>query len=636
MGRTATLRYDAAMTARCDGRLWISAWAGWLLPMLFGWLALLTPVQAQTLELTQARASVTVNGATTAQDLQLPYHWDRFNKGQRGAAVFDLHFDLPEVPADPWGLYLPRLGNAYEIWLNGTLLQRQGDLVHYNGADYSQVPRYVAIPPGVLRSSNQFRVHIRADVGRRGGLAKLVLGPQDEVQSAYVQGYLWRGTGSAVVAVFSLLVGLIALSLWLTQVDITHSGRARRDPLYLFAALAELFWAFGVGYALIEDPPLPWPWWGVLPIVASSAWMCNMLLFCVEVADWGQTVAAQWLRRWLGLLMLGSVSMAYWALAGGQPLALTMSYALSGVTALTFCAVFVWHAARRAPMGHHMVAAAIFLNAIIGLRDLYVYRIHPSYGEITWIRYSSLLFGLSLGYIVLLRFRSASAQARDLMATLEARVAQKEAELGESYHKLEALAREQERTAERTRILRDMHDGVGSHISSAIRQLQSDREVSRRVGGVEVLRTLRDALDQLKLSIDAINLPPGDITSLLANLRYRLEPRLAASGIELQWDVDLLPVLAHLDANAMRQLQFMLFEALSNVLQHAHASVLRIEAVMTNQGTQLRMVDNGRGFDATAPLRKGLQSMRERAHAIDATLSLHSAPGRTVLEILIP
>ncbi|MGH8830202.1 MAG: hypothetical protein ACREXV_03810 [Polaromonas sp.] len=48
------------------------------------------------------------------------------------------------------------------------------------------------------------------------------------------------------------------------------------------------------------------------------------------------------------------------------------------------------------------------------------------------------------------------------------------------------------------------------------------------------------------------------------------------------------------------------------------------------------MVDNGRGFDVAAPLCKGLQSMRERAQANGATLSLHSAPGRTVVEILIP
>ncbi|MEO6319539.1 MAG: hypothetical protein ABIR56_02620 [Polaromonas sp.] len=259
-------------------KFWMSAWSGGLLPMLFGWLELVTVVQAQTLELTQARASVTVNGATSARELQLPYHWDRFNKGQRGEAVFDLDFDLPEVPADPWGLYLPRLGNTYEIWLNGTLLQRQGDFLHYNGADYARVPRFVVITPGLLRSSNLIRVHIRADVGRRGGLSPLVVGPQEEVYAAYLRDYFWRGTGSLVVAAFSLVVGLMALSLWATQKDPIYPGQPRCDPLYLYAGLAEIFWTFAVSDALIETPPLTWPWWGTLQVVALGKPLSSCIL----------------------------------------------------------------------------------------------------------------------------------------------------------------------------------------------------------------------------------------------------------------------------------------------------------------------------------------------------------------------
>lgn len=618
------------MMAWCADRLWKSVSVRWLLPVLLGWLALVGVAQAQLLTLIEARVNVTVNGATTTQNLPLPYHWDRFNKGQRGEAVFDLQFDLPERPTDPWGVYLPRLGNAYEIWLNGTLLQRQGDLLHYNGADYARVPRYVAISPGLLRTSNLIRVHVRADVGRRGGLSPLVVGPQEEVYAAYLRDYFWRGTGSLVVAAFSLVVGLMALSLWVTQTAPDHAGRTRRDPLYLFAGLAELFWAVAVSDALIENPPLPWPWWGVLQVVALGAWGVNMALFCVEVAGWGRRPAALWFGRWLGLLMAASVGMAAWALAGSQPLALTLWYGLLGITLLGFCVFFLGQALRQAPTAHRVVAVALLVNVLFGLRDLYVFRINPTYAQNTLLRYSSVLFGLTLGYIVIARFRAASAQVGNLLATLAARVSHKETELAESYRKLEILAREQERTAERTRILRDMHDGVGSHISSAIRQLQSGRASNE-----ELLLTLRDSLDQLKLSIDAINLPPGDVTALLANLRYRLEPRFVASDIELQWGVELLEPVQRLDAQAMRQLQFMVFEALSNVLQHARASVLRIEATMTPEGTRLRMMDNGCGFDATAPLRKGLQSMRERAQAIGATLALHSAPGRTVVEILI-
>src|SRR4051812_13214888 len=105
--------------------------AQWGLGLL---LASLTPTaHAPTLELHQAHAVVTVQGKTARQDVRLPYPWDVQQKGLAGEATFELPFDLPEVPTVPFGLYVPRLGNAYEIWLNGVLLQRNGDLKRYNG-----------------------------------------------------------------------------------------------------------------------------------------------------------------------------------------------------------------------------------------------------------------------------------------------------------------------------------------------------------------------------------------------------------------------------------------------------------------------------------------------------------------------
>ena len=241
------------------------------------------------------------------------------------------------------------------------------------------------------------------------------------------------------------------------------------------------------------------------------------------------------------------------------------------------------------------------------------------------------LFGLSLAYIVIQRFRAASWQVLALNTSLAQQVAQKETELATSYQRLAQGVQEQARSGERSRILRDMHDGVGSHISTAIRQLQSGR-----ASGDEVLQTLRDSLDQLKLSIDAIHLPPGDVTALLANLRYRLEPRLKACGIELDWAVEALAPVAALDAGAMRQLQFMLFEAISNVMQHARASQLRIEARQLGPGVQVRVVDNGCGFDTSQVPRRGLRLMQERAQTIGARLTVGSQPGLTSLAITLP
>ncbi len=57
---------------------------------------------------------------------------------------------------------------------------------------------------------------------------------------------------------------------------------------------------------------------------------------------------------------------------------------------------------------------------------------------------------------------------------------------------------------------------------------------------------------------------------------------------------------------------------------------------MAGTGVCLRIVDNGRGFDAASPPRKGLLSMRERESAIGVAVSIDSRPGRTTVEIRIP
>jgi signal transduction histidine kinase len=561
-------------------------------------------------------------------DTQLPYAWDKVNPGQQGHAIFDLTFDVGDPPTEPWGLFVQRAGNAFEIWLNGALLQREGELQVFNGGDYGQVPRYVTVSPELIQNHNVLQVRIRADIGRKGGLTPLIIGPQVDVLPLYERSYMVRGTASLLIAVFSLLVGSLALLLWVSHPAIAQDGSVRRDRVYLFAGLAELPWSFSVGYMFFEVPPIPWPWWGAMPIWAACFWLGFTILFCMEAAGWSSLPGFRWFRRWLFVLIATNPLFSLTALALGKPMVLTVTYALVGTTNCGFAIFFLSRAMKQPAWTHKLIGLALIANAMLGLRDLYVARLDPSYSSITWLRYSSMLFGVSVMYVVLARFRQASRHAHDLTQTLASRVAAKELELHDSFKRLEILARDQERSAERTRILRDMHDGVGAHISTAIRQVQSGQAKDS-----EVLQTLHESLDQLKLSIDAMTLPPGDVTALLANLRYRLEPRFKALDIELQWEVDLLDPLPHLDDKGMRSLQFLVYGAIANVLQHAGASVLRIEAKRTALGLRVCIVDNGCGFDTTLPKRRGLLSMEERARAIGATLRLYSAPGATTVEI---
>ncbi|CAA2101927.1 Sensor histidine kinase LiaS [Variovorax paradoxus] len=578
------------------------------------------------IELRHGTVTTSVDGLTRTGPVELSYHWDREHHGRPGTASFDLPFRLDSAPETPWGIFIPRVGSVFEVQLNDALLQVYGDLGHGNGGDYAKAPIYVPVPGRLLRQGdNHLQIRIRADSARRAGLSHVVIGPAAPVRTElFESAYAWRFTGSVLLTAFSLMVSGIALGLWLTQVGARDSAGSGRDGIYLWAALAEFCWAIRVADGVIADPPLPWGAWGVLMATCYAGWAASAMMFCYHLAGWSDNARLRWLRWPFAAVVAGTVAAASLALHREEPMWLTGWLALEIVFIAGFVTAFVVATARRPSTEQWLVAGAALVTVAFGARDWLVIRLSDAYGETTWVRYSSVFFGIALLLIVLRRFHAATVQARGWVSALAERVAQRERELASTYAELEAAARDQARTHERERILRDMHDGVGSHISSAIRQLQSGQTSSS-----DLLRTLRDSLDQLKLSIDSIHLPPGDVAALLAAARYRLEPRLAGAGIELEWAVEELAMVDRLDAHGMRQLQFLLFEAISNVLQHAQASVLRIEADMVGQAVQLRVIDNGKGFDAACLPR----ALAERAGAIGAQLALESRPGRTVVQL---
>ena len=595
------------------------------------WLLLALPTFAQVQELTHAHAIIDIDGKTLATEVRLPYHWDRRNEGRSGTAEFDIPFALGANPEILYGVYFRRLGNAYEIWFNGSLLQRNGDLASSDSADFAKAPRYLVVPHHLVRQQNSIKVRIRADGGRRGGLASPVFGPEAEVRELFETEHRWRVNGSFAVVVLSILVGVSAILLWFTQVDTSQAPGRGRDDLYLFAGVAELAWALRVSDAIIEQPLLGWTAWGTLQATALAVWLGSMAVFCMTLAGWDKGANGPRVKSFLLWLVAMGGAAAFASFQFDRTWLLTAWFIVASLFFAGFGVFFIASAYKSKDRMHHLVAVALAANVVTGLRDALVFRIADSYGDNSLTRYSSVLFGLVLGYVLLSRFKAATAQVRDLMQNLERKLLDRETELSRSYQRLELLARAQERAAERARIVRDMHDGVGSHITSAIRQLES-----AKASRADVLQTLRGSLDHLKLSIDAMNLPAGDVTALLANLRYRLDPRFAASDIELRWAVDVVKSLPALDPAGMHHLQFIVFEALSNVLQHARATVLRIQASALGSGVVVRLADNGIGFNVDAPRRKGLVSMHERAAAIGAQLSIRSSAAGTVIEIAFP
>ena len=74
-------------------------------------------------------------------------------------------------------------------------------------------------------------------------------------------------------------------------------------------------------------------------------------------------------------------------------------------------------------------------------------------------------------------------------------------------------------------------------------------------------------------------------------------------------------------------------ECLSNIQKHADATRVEVGLQMTDSRLELRVIDNGRGFDpmgispGSAESGLGLRSMQERAELLGGSLSVDSSPG---------
>ncbi|MEK9802242.1 MAG: histidine kinase, partial [Curvibacter sp.] len=316
------------------------------LALCCGLLGLLAPVRAELLELRQAHVSTMRDGVLREGEIRLPYNWDRQHQWRSGRAEFEIPLRLDRPPSEPYAIYFDRVGNRAEIWLNGVLLSRFGDLARDNSEDYAKAPQYVLIPAQLLQRENLFRIILHADGGRRGGLSSVLVGPEAEVREHYHAAYRWLVHGSVAVSVFSLVVGVIALLLWATQVEHQPGARPRRDMLYLSAGVAEVCWMLRLSDTALTDPPLAWPWWGVLQTLAYAGWFCGSALFCHYVAGWHRHASMRWVRLMVWALLLTAVPAAWLALSRHNDVYLTGWYGFATFLFIGYAAVYFWGALR--------------------------------------------------------------------------------------------------------------------------------------------------------------------------------------------------------------------------------------------------------------------------------------------------
>ena len=195
---------------------------------------------------------------------------------------------------------------------------------------------------------------------------------------------------------------------------------------------------------------------------------------------------------------------------------------------------------------------------------------------------------------------------------------------------------------ERGRIARDLHDTVSQDLFAATMILSGLIQNAHHIDSEKMTQ-------QLQVVEDTLEKAQNDLRILLLHLRpIELENRTLSEGfdlilkeltdksnIQVVYENNVTTLPKKVEDNVFRIGQ----EFISNTLKHAKATRLEVYLHQTDNSLQLKMVDNGVGFDIDEhhELSYGLKNIRDRVDDLAGTIQLLSQAGKgTSLDIRLP
>ena len=581
---------------------------------LFLLLALCAGAWSQTVRPRQAEVVYTQEVAAPASTAD----WkpvDLPASSAQATAWYRVAFEGPRTPSDDaWALYLPYLYSGGRLVLNDVPLAA----IQEPSADVIvrwERPHLIPIPSALLRPGpNQLLVRIAATPVSTGRMPMPAIGPYAQLLPEYERRLFWIRTMSQFTVISCLIVGAMALFIWL---------RRRDEHLYGLFGAASLLWGVRTLTLIIEEmPATEWHAWRTVYHGATGGFVIVMLLFAMRLAGlqyprlkWA--LLGYWALGPLGYVATNGNEMAinrYWA-GGLLPI---------GIAILVISTVAAWRQRGAALIA---LSGALLIAVVAGLHDYLLAAATPviralapqlAAHRIFLLHYAADLLLVVMGGILSARLIGALQSVELLNRTLEFRVAERESALLANYQRLRTLERQHAAGEERQQIIRDLHDGLGSQLFLTL----SKAEIGR-IDQDGMVQALRECIADMRLTLEAMSPEGNDFLEAWGNFRFRWKQLLEAAGLDSTWEIDNRDGFVELTPHVSIQLLRIVQEALTNVLKHARAAKVAIRLTIDDANMVIEVRDDGRGLGtAMSPAGRGLANMHARARRVGAHLDI--------------
>jgi len=184
----------------------------------------------------------------------------------------------------------------------------------------------------------------------------------------------------------------------------------------------------------------------------------------------------------------------------------------------------------------------------------------------------------------------------------------------------------------RDQIARDLHDDIGSTLSSinlisqvALQEKSLDLQSNYFQRISDQSSKMMESMSDMVWSINPDN---DTFQKTLAKMKEFSDEILEPKNIEYRFEVDESLNEIALDVAKRKNLFLVFKEAINNAAKYSEGSFISIIILQAVNELLLKISDNGKGFDASNPASgNGLRNMRARASEINAQLEVQSSVG---------
>jgi signal transduction histidine kinase len=546
------------------------------------------------------------------QAVALPDIWTMSRPDVHGYAWYRMQFDLPGQAQGRQALFTERMRTVGACFVNGVEVGQTGE---FGQAEGSSRPRLFEFSPALLHPGrNILHVRLWVEKGWTGALAPVHVGARAPLAAMVAHEDFLHVTVSWMAAAIAGVLGAMMLAIW--------SAR-RHDAMFGWLAAA----ALSKAAYIVSELGVPGLSPGPVQALLGGPMLAPLSIYCLRYAGWRwpRFEALVWViaighglnlgvgNLWdIGLLPSQVAVQAANIFLFGAPLVITLLICFS-----------------RPGLESALLALAHLVSLLLILDLVFLW---PTTGIDPNLIHTLPVY-LVMAWILTRRFVRSLNEAESLNAELAARVEVKRRELEANYRRLGTLEKQEAVIAERTRLMRDMHDGIGGQLISTLSLVEAGEASQEKVAVA-----LRECIDDLRLAIDSLEPTDDDLVPVLGNLRYRVEPRLRARGIELDWRVQDVPKLSYMTPQNVLNVLRILQEAFTNVLKHAGARHVRVSTRCEGSRVLIDVRDDGRGLAAGAvpAAGHGLANMRHRALALGGDLRLQATAEGTTVTLGLP